>query len=55
MRYAGEGAWRSGYSPLSLQAAFGTARVVSGQNRFADEVRVVPAVAPPPRLLDLRV
>ena len=55
MRYSGEGAWRSGYSPLSLQAAFGVARVISTQNRFADEVRVVPPVNPAPRLLDIRI
>jgi hypothetical protein len=55
MRYSGEGAWRSGYSPLSLQAAFGSARVLSTQNRFAEEFCVFLAVAPPPRLLDIRI
>ena len=55
MRYSGEGAWRANFSPLSLQVAYGAARVLSTQNRFADEVRVISAAPPAPRLLDVRV
>jgi hypothetical protein len=53
VRYIGERAWHTGSSPLSLQAAYARAQVLSAQNRFADEVRVTPAA--PQRLLDLRV
>lgn len=54
VRYSGEGAWHTGMSPLTFQAAVGNARVLSTQNRFADEVRVIPTM-PAPRLLDVRV
>ena len=53
VRYAGEGAWRAGYPPLTLQAAAGAARVMTDSKRFADEVRVLPIA--PVRRIDIRV
>ena len=53
VRFLGEAAWRAGALPLTLQAAYGQARVLSG-SRTADQARVVqcaPAVKP----ADLRV
>ena len=36
-----------GGPPLTAQAAFGNARGLSSDKKLADEVRVVPASAPP--------
>ncbi|HEY8570915.1 hypothetical protein [Phenylobacterium sp.] len=46
VRYLGDTVWRAGALPLTLQAAFGQARVMSG-SRTADQARVVQASAPP--------
>jgi len=53
VRYTGEGVWRAAVPPLTLQAAFGQARVLSN-SRTADQARVVSS-KPTPRLADVRV
>jgi hypothetical protein len=52
VRYQGEGMWRPAFLPLTLQAAYGQAGILSN-SRLADQARVV--AAEPARLLDRRV
>jgi hypothetical protein len=52
-RFTGQGLWTMGGPPLTAQAAFGNARDLSSDKKSADEVRVVPASAPP--IVDVKV
>ena len=52
VRYQGEGMWRPAFLPLTLQAAYGQAGILSN-SRLADQARVV--ASEPARLLDRRV
>ena len=42
VRFLGDAAWRSSAPPLTLQAAFGQARILS-KSLVADQARVVPS------------
>ena len=46
VRFLGEAAWRSNAAALTVQAAYGQARVLSG-SRTADQARVVPNTSIP--------
>jgi hypothetical protein len=45
VRFLGDTVWRSSAPPLTLQAAYGQARVLSG-SRTADQARVVQSTTP---------
>ena len=51
-RNAGEGMWRTGNLPVTLQAAQTIANYTDG--RLADQTRIV-TVAPAPRVLNLKI